>query len=216
MKPLIHLAIILILLMVAGLVSAQEADLYPLEEAIPAGVNDPRFNENANACYIGGTMSGKCNNTDVNDDNVIDDFDRDWMWTAGWHRIRYDFGLTPSDSFDNAYETVLPEDAVRPIDSMSAGCYELIFEGEPERYILWPGGNNAQMIQLFFRDTCEGPFFFFENVVAAETYEAADLICKRDLGKHLYAERFASSFYYCVYYRPDFTTYPPAPSSTGE
>jgi len=209
-------ALILLTLMASAvMVNAQETDPYPVEEAIPSGPNNPYVNENANACYIGGSLSGKCNTTDVNGDKVVDDYDRDWMWTAGWHRIRYDYGMVEPDNFDEAYAPILPEpEGVRQIDGMDAGCYEVIFEGVPERWILWGGGASVQTAELYFRDTCDGPLFYLENVVAVETYEEADEICKRDLGKHLYPDRFASSFWYCVYYRPDFTTYPDTGAST--
>lgn len=203
MKRFIGILWLIGLSLMAWSVSAQE--LYPEIEFIPSGLNNPYVNENANACYYGGSLSGKCNTTDVNDDNIVDDYDRNWMWNAGWHRIRYDFAIYDSDGFDDDYAPVLPDSAVRQI-GMERGCYEVSYQGVPQRYILWEGGASVQTARLYFRDTCEGPFFFLENVIAIESEVEADALCKRDRGKHLYANRFASSFFECVYYRPDFST----------
>ncbi|GEM_PF-2012332 len=210
--------LITMILATALVANAQDTDI-PLFEYIPAGVNNPWVNDLANACYVGGTLSGKCNNTDVNDDNIVTEFDREWMWNAGWHLIRQEYNVFSTDGFDDAYEQILPENTQRPIDSMNTGCYEVIYEGVPERWILWRGGG-VQTAELYFNDQCEGPRFFLENVIAVETYEQADAACKRDRGRYLYPDRFASSFYRCVYYRPDFTNYPentnPNPNTESE
>lgn len=213
MKWTIRALIMLTLMATALLVGAQ--DDVPLIEFIPSGPNNPWKNEIANACYYGGSLSGKCNNTDVNDDNIVDQSDRDWMWNAGWHLIRQEYGMTPTDSFDDAYEQILPDTQRTQINDKAPGCYPIYYEGVPDRWLLWPGGTSVATAELYFNDTCEFARFYLENIVAAETYEEADTICKRDLGKHLYPDRFANSFYRCVYYRPDFTTYPQNTGSGG-
>jgi len=55
--------------------------------------NDPNFNEDANACFEGGTLAGVCNVTDADRDGDVDESDIEWMWTCGWYLIRADYGL---------------------------------------------------------------------------------------------------------------------------
>jgi len=55
--------------------------------------NDPNFNEDANACFEGGTLAGFCNVTDADRDGDVDESDIKWMWTCGWYLIRADYGL---------------------------------------------------------------------------------------------------------------------------
>jgi hypothetical protein len=62
--------------------------------------NDPRTNPDANACYTGGSMAGKCK---------LDD----QLWIAGWYEIRLEYGLIKRDQFPDPYKWLLsaPEDA---------------------------------------------------------------------------------------------------------
>lgn len=57
--------------------------------------NDPRVNLNANACYTGGSMAGKCK---------LDDE----LWIAGWYAIRFDYGLVGRDQIPDQYKWLLP------------------------------------------------------------------------------------------------------------
>jgi hypothetical protein len=200
---------ILLVLLAMGLVIHAQDDV-PLVEYIPSGENNPWKNELANACYYGGTLSGKCNNTDVNDDNIVDQSDRDWMWNAGWHLIRQEYNYIPTDYMDDAYSRILPSNARTSINPDLAGCYEIYYVGDYKRWIWWPGGDSVATATIYRNSDCFfGEVSYLENVVAAETYEEADRICKHDLGRHLYPDRFANSFYRCVYHRPDFTDYAP-------
>ena len=57
--------------------------------------NDPRVNPNANACYTGGSMEGKCK---------LDD----QLWIAGWYAIRFEYGLIGRDQIPDQYKWLLP------------------------------------------------------------------------------------------------------------
>ncbi len=61
------------------------------QDDVSGFVNDPAVNENANACYEGGSMEGKCND-DFDGDGVISDFEVTWAWECGWYLIRYEAG----------------------------------------------------------------------------------------------------------------------------
>lgn len=55
---------------------------------------DPRTNENANACYQGGSMDGRCQNA--------------LHWNAGWYLIRWEFMLMTREDVPLIYAWVLP------------------------------------------------------------------------------------------------------------
>lgn len=54
--------------------------------------NDPFVNEQANACYAGGSLEGKCA-PDGNGNGIVDDYEADWAWNCGWHLIRLEAGI---------------------------------------------------------------------------------------------------------------------------
>lgn len=58
--------------------------------------NDPLINEDANACFGGGALEGKC--------------DTDWEWTCGWHLIRYNEGVITADEFPLECSSLLPQE----------------------------------------------------------------------------------------------------------
>lgn len=58
--------------------------------------NDPRVNPDANACSEGGSMEGKCG-------------DSEYMWAGAWYKIRYEYGLIGRDKFPDQYKWMLPK-----------------------------------------------------------------------------------------------------------
>ena len=56
--------------------------------------NDPRSNPDANACYTGGSMAGKCK------------LDGE-LWKAGWYEIRLEYGLISGDQVPDQYKWLL-------------------------------------------------------------------------------------------------------------
>ena len=150
MKWITRFFISLCFILITIVVSAQES--YPAIE-FAEGINDPRVNDLANACYFGGTLSGKCNTTDVNSDKVVDSYDRDWMWNAGWHLIRYEYNVIIREDFDEGYFPLLEPDAIHRIDG-KGGCYGVVYEGMVGVYISWRGGYSAQDVLLYDNDEC--------------------------------------------------------------
>lgn len=69
--------------------------------------NDPTTNPDANACYEGGSFDGKCDTTDVNGDDKIDDFDRDWMYAAGWYQIRWECSMIAREDIPASFRPPL-------------------------------------------------------------------------------------------------------------
>lgn len=86
------------------------------ETIIPApnGPNDPAVNPDANACFKGGVLEGKCSSTDVDQDGDVDELDQDWMWTAGWYLIRYQTGRISRKAFPQHYAAILPGSSFNP------------------------------------------------------------------------------------------------------
>jgi hypothetical protein len=85
------LALSILLLVLVGLALAVETP------------NDPKTNEDANACYTGGVYAGKCG-------------DNPNLWRAGWFKIRLELGLIG--------ESQLPPDVLWIIEEKLEGCDE--------------------------------------------------------------------------------------------
>jgi hypothetical protein len=83
------LALSILLLVLVGLALAVETP------------NDPKTNEDANACYTGGVYAGKCG-------------DNPNLWRAGWFKIRLELGLIT--------ENQLPPDVLWIIEEKLEGC----------------------------------------------------------------------------------------------
>ena len=69
--------------------------------------NDPGFNENANACFEGGSMAGVCDNLDVDGDEDVDEHDRNWMWRCGWYLIRVELGYFDESVLDDICREII-------------------------------------------------------------------------------------------------------------
>lgn len=59
--------------------------------------NDPRTNPDANACFVGGSMVGKC--------------DSDLLWNIGWYLIRFEQGLITEGQVPDQYKWILPKES---------------------------------------------------------------------------------------------------------
>lgn len=183
-------------LFITLLVSAQES--HPVIE-FAEGINDPRVNDSANACYYGGTLSGLCNTTEVNEDKVIDDLDRNWMWTAGWYLIRYEYNVFSRDDLEPTYFSILPPDFIHKIDGRS-GCYGVEYQGLFDVYLSWPGGLTLHDVRLYENNECiNQAVLLIRNVIAIETDEQAEAICDAELGEIYTAKKFFRSFYQCIH-----------------
>lgn len=93
MKKSPYLVVIAIMLsvLIFGVVFAGGVD----DEGNP---NDPRVNERANACYMGGTLEGKCAT--------------EAEWQAGWYLIRYEYGMINRQGIPVWAQWVLQEDPI--------------------------------------------------------------------------------------------------------
>ncbi|MEO1286227.1 MAG: hypothetical protein AAFV93_00560 [Chloroflexota bacterium] len=88
--------IIMLFALSVVLIQAQDSD----------DANDPNNNEDANACYDGGTLEGKC--------------DSEVMWQAGWYLIRFEYGIFDRDEIPAWVNWALPPEiapAVVVVDS---------------------------------------------------------------------------------------------------
>ena len=59
--------------------------------------NDPNVDDDANACFEGGSLAGSCDNMDVDGDGDIDQHDKNWMWKCGYYLIRVENGIYSPD-----------------------------------------------------------------------------------------------------------------------
>lgn len=83
--------LIVLILLISGVVLAQEA----------TNTNDPNINEDANACFEGGEMEGKCNS--------------EIEWVAGWYLIRFHAGIFTREEIPSFVVWVLPPESVPEI-----------------------------------------------------------------------------------------------------
>jgi hypothetical protein len=155
------LVLLFILLVSAFAVFAQDY------EALP---NDPRVNENANACAEGGQMEGKCN-VDFDGNGVVDDYEVDWAWECGWHMIRLDAGMISRAS--------LPEDCESLID-LDISCFKLVFA---PFYIEYNGNPNQEGNVTAYFGGCGhesiGGFFLGSSLIIANSLQEATDICSQ-------------------------------------
>ena len=96
-----HFLLSLVVLLFAALaVSAQETVSNP---------NDPRVNEDANACNEGGSMAGKCH-VDFDGNGIVDDYEDAWAWNCGWFMIRYEAGMVSRNALPSNCLSLIPLD----------------------------------------------------------------------------------------------------------
>ena len=91
--------------LVLGLLLAVTAVLAADDEGNP---NDPTENDRANACYEGGSLEGKCDQTDMDRDGTVEDWEIEAMWECGWYLIRYEYALIPRDTVPGTCTPALP------------------------------------------------------------------------------------------------------------
>jgi hypothetical protein len=123
MKQLGKLLIALVLFAISvGMVGAQDEPL----------ANDPNVNPDANACFAGGSMEGKC-------------ADSEYLWTGAWYKIRFDFGLISRAVFPDQYRWMLPEVETVVQTWPAAGCY---WSDPYGLYIIWKGNQTQTPIEM--------------------------------------------------------------------
>ena len=86
------------LIMLVLLLTVSVIAVYAFNPTTPAE-NDPLINEDANACFIGGSMVGKCGDSEL-------------LWNAGWYLIRFEQGIITRDQVPDQYKWVLPKESV--------------------------------------------------------------------------------------------------------
>lgn len=70
--------------------------LLSVPAALAGDTYDDDLDPEANACFEGGTLAGKC--------------ETEADWEAGWFLVRYEHGLIDLDKFPSEYRWVLPRD----------------------------------------------------------------------------------------------------------
>lgn len=83
MKQITRNSLFLIVVLLLAIVSTSFAQT----------INDPNVNDDANACFEGGSLDGFCNITDADSNGIVDEIDIEWMWTCGWYLIRADYAM---------------------------------------------------------------------------------------------------------------------------
>jgi hypothetical protein len=128
--------------------------------------NNPFTNEEANACYMGGTWEGQCGNVDVNRDGVVEQWESDYTYTVGWYLIRFEFDIISREDFPVEYSWALPPKP-EPVPSSGGpvgpppgpACYDNTTN--PSRYDVQYTGTpnvNTNLPRFSSTDgTCTGP-----------------------------------------------------------
>lgn len=86
--------------------------LLVLSVSMAQTTNNPNTDENANACFAGGTLAGSCDSTDVDYDGDVDQNDRSWLWKCGWYLIRVEYDIYDSSVLDGICLEIIEEIAV--------------------------------------------------------------------------------------------------------
>jgi hypothetical protein len=132
-----------------------------------AAENNPLINEEANACYIGGTWEGQCGNVDVNRDGIVEQWESDYTYTVGWYLIRFEFGIISREDFPVEYSWALPPKP-EPVPSSSGpivpppppvpACYDSILTGYVDvQYTGTPNVNTNLLRFASTNGTCTTP-----------------------------------------------------------
>ncbi|MGB1287506.1 MAG: hypothetical protein ACPG7F_13285 [Aggregatilineales bacterium] len=109
MKTFFRTGILFLLLILTATTFAQDRRLI---EVPGGGINDPRANSEANACFIGGALAGLCSDVDLNGNGVIESSDRLAMWRYGWFLIRYNKGTMTSGQFLEGVTGLVSNDVI--------------------------------------------------------------------------------------------------------
>ncbi|MBK8138057.1 MAG: hypothetical protein IPK52_19970 [Chloroflexi bacterium] len=173
MRRLMILAVLL--LIVGGAAFAQD-------EGDPAP-NDPAASQDANACYAGGTMEGKCA-LDADGDGILEDFEEDWAWECGWYLIRIEAGLIGQDA--------LPEGCSSLLAQPNTNCYQ-----NGESSFLYVGPPNSIGNAVFYDSLdCTGEAFFSSSspLIFADSEAEALALCGA-LGSVIFLEQLVGLGY---------------------
>ena len=129
--------------------------------------------DDANACYEGGSLEGKCGNSDLDRDGTVEEWEIDRMYTCGWYLIRLENGVISRQQFPNYCEFLLQ--ILEGAGSSGPVCYtngeiSFLYGGPPNQY-----GN----ITYFGSTNCTGEYYvpFTEGLIVAPSLPAAQSIC---------------------------------------
>ncbi len=127
--------------------------------------NNPFTNEEANACYMGGTWEGQCGNVDVNRDGVVEQWESDYTYTVGWYLIRFEFDIISREDFPVEYSWALPPKP-EPVPSSDGptgpppgpACYDNIISPLFDVQYTGTPNVNTNLLRFFSEDgSCTGP-----------------------------------------------------------
>jgi hypothetical protein len=137
--------------------------------------NDPKVNPNANACFAGGTLEGRCNGVDSNSDGVISDDEVAFAWRGGWYLIRFQAGMISRTDFPAQYVYLLP-----PLTQEAAQtfpqCFEASFGMDFELLAPYNTLNNARSWDSE-DGSCSGNSPWTATLVIAPTQPEAVTLC---------------------------------------
>lgn len=78
-------------------------------------INDPANNENANACFDGGSMAGHCGGYGIATQDEID-----WAWRCGWYLIRYEAEIFSYDMMPDDCHILIMNESIETMVSTQA------------------------------------------------------------------------------------------------
>ena len=153
-----RLVMAVMLLGVWGVSTAQDGAPLP---------NDPAVNEDANACYEGGSMEGKCG-LDADGDGTLEQHELDWAWACGWYTIRVEAGIIAASG--------VPAWCGSSQAELPANCYNHAGSGS----VMYTGpANTINNMMYFFEDNCQGDAYLYGDTAIIITGDAkeAEAIC---------------------------------------
>ncbi|MBK9751072.1 MAG: hypothetical protein IPO91_30485 [Chloroflexi bacterium] len=93
-------------------------------EPTTAAENDPNLNEDANACYVGGTWAGQCETADIDQNGVVEPWEIEYIYEVGWYLIRYEYGLISRAEFPRAFIWALAPQASPSVVVVLPSCFD--------------------------------------------------------------------------------------------
>ncbi len=135
--------------------------------------NDPKLNPDANACYAGGTLEGRCNGVDSNLDGVVSEDEVKFAWVGGWYLIRFQAGMISRADFPKEYLYLLPQEG-----PTFPQCHDSVWDGYRDYELLAPINT---LLNARVRDSedgsCTGGSGYSLTLVTAPDRRSAETLC---------------------------------------
>ena len=163
-----RLSLFVLLMVFASALTSAEETPNPL---------DPRTNPDANACYSGGSMDGRCENQN--------------HWNAGWYLIRWEHDLMQAEDIPAQYQWVLYTRIPLAVQGQGQGeCYS-----SSSSSVLYTGPANSLGNYLLFKTVTDcslkGNSFSTAAFIFANSFDDAMSLCDSIISVDFFVDKWA-------------------------